>query len=70
MDLERGEETEFDLFVQARWWIKREEIPFEEYRPTPEEREAGQAFLERHYPREDRARLLEEAYQRLLKGGR
>jgi len=70
MDLGRGEETEFDVFIQARWWIKRDEIPFEEYRPTPEERKAGQAFLEKHYPREDRARLLEETYQKILKGGR
>ena len=70
MDLYRGEETAFDVFVQARWWIKRDEIPFEEYRPTPEERKSGQEFLEKYFPREDRALRLEEAYQRMLKGGR
>jgi hypothetical protein len=70
MDLNRGEQTAFDVFVQARWWIKREEIPFEEYRPTPEEKRAGDAFLEKYFPSADRVRLLEAAYQRMLKGGR
>jgi hypothetical protein len=42
----KGSAPELDVFVQARWWTKQDEIPFEEYRPTPEERKAGQAFLE------------------------
>jgi len=59
MDRPAGGSSEEGLFLEARWWIKREEFGIEEFRLSPEEKRRADAFLTEHYPFADRAWRLE-----------
>jgi len=64
MERRPDESAEDSLFLQARWWIKREEFGLEEFRLSPDDKKQADAFLTEHYPFADRAWRLENHLRR------
>lgn len=66
MDTGPGLETYWDLFAQARWWIKRQEFDLEEFRMTPEEKKRAEDFMEDHFGDSNPASRLNAEFRRLF----